>query len=181
MEADQSEDHEPEDHDESSRSELIDELLRQHRPDRYDSTDRMWREPVYDRIVPLVEAGEARRVAAKQLVDVREARATRTTNKVLRQIQLTHQFPLGNLDLERTPLSVGKERVLLGVATPRDFRVWATDERRDTATESTARFQACDGAEWVAKQLEAGGWATYSEAVAALTPEEAGEEDGGDS
>jgi hypothetical protein len=145
----------------------IDELLAGERPDRYDARDKAWRQTVYDKIAPLIPRNEAAQVAAQSLVDAREARATRTTNKVLREIGRTKQWPIDWLDLGDQPLSVGGERVCVRAATAHDLQVWATDERRTAAADFSARNDACEGAEWAAEQMQQQGWTTLADAMAA--------------
>jgi hypothetical protein len=62
------------------------------------------------------------------------------------------------------PLSIGTERVCLAAATADDFERWAVDERRDAAQEASARFAACDGAEWLAREMRAKGLTLFGDA-----------------
>ncbi len=145
----------------------IDRLLDEHRPDRYVATDRDWREPVYLSVAPLVPVQEAQQLHAREVVDRRETQSTRGVNRLLRGIGQSGQWPLDWLDVADRPLSVGPERVRLEEATESDLRTWAVDERRDASQEHVARSQACDGAEWCAAQMEAGGYSTVRAAIEA--------------
>lgn len=142
----------------------IDEQLDRYRPDRYDIGDDTWRRQIYADIEQWVPEIEAKRIAAKQIVDQREGSATRKANALLRDIGKTEQWPLDWMDYVDRPISVGGERVRLGASSSNDFRQWAIDERRRAAQDSTARFMACEGAEWVADSIDGYGVATFTEA-----------------
>lgn len=154
-------------------NQLIDDLLDMHRPERYATGDRLWRAPVYADIEQRVTISEARRVAARQMVDQREGAATRQANDLLREIGRTQQWPLAWLDVARHPIAVDEQRIRLDVATAKDFREWELDERRRAANEFTARNAACDGARWVADQLDVNGWLTFADGAAANQTEQA--------
>lgn len=133
----------------------IDGLLDVHRPDRYDVDDHRWRQPVVDEVARRIPVASARQLAAEKIVAQREGGATRSVNRLLRQVNLDQQLPLDGTidDLLRRPLSIGPERVCLAAARAQDFEQWAIDERRDAAQEASARFAACDGAEWIAETM----------------------------
>ena len=149
-------------------SEEIDALLDVYRPDRYDSNDHGWWAPIIGIICGRITQAQAQQIAAERLVSQRESKATRSVNQMLRRVGREQQFPMEGTcdDLLRRPLSIGSERICLGVAEPADLRQWAIDERRDAAQEASARFAACDGAEWLADQVEDKGFHTFGEAVA---------------
>lgn len=135
----------------------IDALLDQHRPDRYAASDHRWRDPVIAAIAGRIPARQAAQVAAERLVADREGRSTRSANEMLRKIGMERQWPLPEMadDLGDRPISVGDQRVCLRAATAVDLRSWAIDERRDAARDFAARSAACDGAEWLADEMDA--------------------------
>lgn len=145
----------------------VDWQLIEHRPDRYEVGDTSWREPVYAQIAALIPEREAKLVAAKQFIDQREGMATRQANQRLRDIGRTGNWP-DSWDDEldgHHPIAVGDVRVCLRAATADDLRSWAIDERRRASQDFAARVLACDGAEWVADQMDASGWPTLGEAI----------------
>ena len=145
----------------------IDAMLDEARPDRYDLGDNSWRADTYAEVAEAMPAAEARRLAACQLVDQREGIATRAANALLREIGRTQQWPMHWFDVARRTISVGPERVCLAVATTVDLRQWAIDERREAAQDFSARSAACDGAEWAADCMDAGGHTTFAECAEA--------------
>lgn len=149
-------------------NEQIDALLDQHRPDRYDVEDHAWRAPVVAAVAQRMPIRQAQQVAAERLVGDREGRATRSVNSLMRRVARERQWPLPDLanDLLRRPMSIGAERVCLGAAMARDFEQWAIDERRDAAQDFTARSEACDGAEWIAREMAAKGLTLFADAYA---------------
>ena len=134
----------------------IDALLDRYRPDRYDRHDCQWRDPVVAVVAARIPIVRAQIVAAEKLVGDREAQATKSVNRLLRKVDQDRQWPLPDIaaDLLPRPLSINNERVRLEAASAQDFRAWAISERRDAAREASARFSACDGAEWIAEQME---------------------------
>lgn len=149
-------------------NEQIDLLLDQHRPDRYDVDDHTWRAPVVAVVAQQMPIRQAQQVAAERLVGDREGRATRSVNSLMRRVARERQWPLPDLadDLMRRPMSIGAERVCLGAAQARDFEQWAIDERRDAAQDFSARSEACDGAEWIAREMSSNGWTLFADAYA---------------
>lgn len=137
-------------------SHLIDELLAERRPDRYEvQGGDEWLDDIADEIEGLIP--NAREIAARMLVRRRETQKTRSTNRLLREIHESGAFPLDWFDLLNLPIVVGKERVALRAATAEDFRQFATEERRRAANDFAARNSACEGAEWIAEFMEANG------------------------
>ncbi len=76
---------------------------------------------------------------------------------MLRKIGQDKQWPLDWMDCGDMPISVGGERICLRAAGPVDWERWAIEERRDAASDFTARNQACDGAEWLAGAMRTDG------------------------
>lgn len=146
---------------------LIDSLLDQHRPDRYDVGDTSWREPVYSQIATRVTIGEARQIAASYLVDQREGQATKQANALLRSVGQTKQWPLDWMDVGRRPIAVGSARVRLDAARSEDFRQFEVEERRRAAADFMSRNQTCDGAQWLADEMDAHGWVTFTDGAVA--------------
>lgn len=139
---------------------LIDELLAEHRPDRYEhgSGDEWLDQLAEDRIASQLPEHEVRKILARDLVRRREGVKTQETNRVLRQIGETGQPPLdGWLETLNLPLAVGKERVAMRAATAEDLAHFATDERRRAASDFAARNATCEAAEWMASRMQAEG------------------------
>lgn len=144
-------------------SQFIDHRLDEERPDRYDSSDKTWMATVDADVAPLVPVADARLIAARQLVQARETRATKAVNRLLREVGRTGQPPLGWFDLARRPIAWDAHRVRLDECLSGDFRDWAAYERRAAANEFTARNDACEGAERIADELDAAGARVVSE------------------
>lgn len=143
-----------------SLSSRIDELLAERRPDRYEvNGGDEWLDHIADEVAHLIPAGEAQFRTARQTVQNREAGKIQKTNKLLRDIYVSGQMPLDWLDTLSLPVAVGKERVALRAMTPKDFRHFASDERRAAASDFTTRNQTCEAAEWIADQMDGGGFA----------------------
>jgi hypothetical protein len=135
----------------------IDMLLDQHRPARYDSADKSWMAPIEAEIASMIPEQSARAVAARDKVRRREEMATRSVNRLLRDIGRTGQPPLDWMDLAPRPIAWDEHRVRLDECLPADFREWAAVERRRAANDFSARNDACEGAEWIADKLDANG------------------------
>lgn len=156
---------------------LIDELLKNGRPDRYTAdTGRTedgklriaFLEEIAVEIEPLIVEKDAVRALARTLVVQREVRATRSANKFLRDFAETGQLPMLWTEDGAWPLSVVtytttspikklEERVALRAVTVDDARLFANEERRVAAKDFAARNQTCVGAEKAANgAIEAG-------------------------
>ena len=135
----------------------IDQLLCSARPDRYDAADHSWRNDVYRIVASTLDPDEAQMIAAKVLVDKRETKATRTANRVFREIARNGTWPADWLDLADVPISIDNERVCLRVVTAEELLRWSGSERREAAADFSARNDACKGAEMLAKQMTAVG------------------------
>jgi hypothetical protein len=132
----------------------IDELLEKERPDRYDSGDKSWMDPIVAVVEGLIPAEQASSIAASGIVYLRETQATKSANRFLRAIDQSGQQPLDWFDYRRRPIAWDEHRVCLEVAEAFDFRDWATVERRRAATDFVQRNNACGGAEWLADRLD---------------------------
>jgi hypothetical protein len=143
----------------SEITELIDQRLAEMRPDRYETAGGdEWLDLIADEVADFIPEAEARQLHASKLVRDRERRKTSKTNDLLREVYRTGQAPLAWFDVLHTPLAVGKERVALRAATSKDFRTFATEERKRAANDFSARNDACEGAELIADQMDAHGW-----------------------
>jgi hypothetical protein len=138
---------------------LVDELLAEQRPDRYEPTEAEWIDGVTDQVKHLIPASKAVYLAARAMVARREQTKMQQTNKLLRQIHESGQIPLDWLDTSHLPLAVSKkERVALRACTPQDFEDFANRERRSAMKESAARHETCEAANWIADQMRGNGW-----------------------
>lgn len=137
----------------------VDALLAQQRPDRYEPTEADWLDGVAEQVKHLIPASKAVFLAARDMVARREQSKMQQTNKLLRQIYESGQFPLDWLETVHLPLAVSKkERVALRACTPEDFEEFANRERRSALKESAARHETCEAANWIADQMRGNGW-----------------------
>lgn len=139
----------------SERAGLIDLLLAERRPDRYEPEGGdEWLDSIIGEVAAEITVDEARWLLARHEVKTREGEKTKSANRLLREIGETHQLPLDWLESLHLPIAVGKERVALRAASPRDLRDFAAEERRRAASDFTARNATCEGAEWLADFIE---------------------------
>jgi RimJ/RimL family protein N-acetyltransferase len=141
-------------------SSRIDRLLIEHRPDRYETADRSWMDPVVAAIAPDIPEAEMRILHAEKLVRDREAKATTTANRLIRDMWKTKQPPLewDWMDAMSYPVSISKEwRIALRALTPGDLVDFANYERKAAATEFVTRNETCDAAEFFAEEMQARG------------------------
>lgn len=133
---------------------LIDQLLEERRPDRYEwGISDEWLEDIAKEISTGIPVKEAQTQHAMALVKRREKVKTTRTNKLLREVYESRQLPIDWMDAISLPLAVGKERVALRACTAEDFQQFAIDERRDASREFAARHETCDAAEWMANEM----------------------------
>jgi hypothetical protein len=145
--------------------ETVDELLDQERPDRYDTDDQEWMEPVVRKVRDQLLEESAEKIAeeyARRLVHTREGVATVNLNKLLRRFK-DGEFPFGFGEGEdwktfyatylRAPLMIGKYKVRFGAAGAADLDEWVAEKRRAGEREQTRRAEAIDGAEHIAAAL----------------------------
>lgn len=137
---------------------LVDELLADRRPDRYDDGSAEWLDDIAAEVAPLIPEDDARYRAASMIVRRREGEKTKSANKLLREIYDSKQFPLGWLDYCSLPIAVGKERVALRAVTSADLRQFANDERRTAANDFSTRNATCEAAEWIADVMDSNGY-----------------------
>lgn len=133
----------------------IDRLLSERRPDRYEPEGGSdWLDDIAAEVADLVPEAEARFRHARAEVGRREGEKTKSANRLLRDTYKDGQWPLGWMDRLHLPIAAGKERVALRAATPEDFRLFATDERRRAADDFSARNDTCVAAEWIADEMQ---------------------------
>lgn len=137
---------------------LVDSLLTERRPDRYevDGGDA-WLDEIAAEVENLIPQSEASAIAARQIVRRREGQKTKDTNRLLREIKNTGQLPLDWFETMNWPLAVDKERVALRAATPQDFDAFAIGERRRAANDFASRNETCEAAEWIAGVMKTTG------------------------
>lgn len=134
-----------------NRNELIDERLDALRPDRYQPGEGAdWLAPIIEEVASTYTADEARIRIAADVVMQRETVAMKRTNRVLRDMLKSGQFPIDWMDIHRWPLGCGEWRVALGSCRTVDLREFATVERRRAAKDFATRNESCEGAEWLA-------------------------------
>ena len=136
----------------------IDELLTEQRPDRYEPSEASWLDSVADQVKDLVSPEHAVFKFARKTVGDRERAKTQSTNKLLRDVHTSGEFPLEWLETLHLPLAVGKERVALRACTAQDFRDFANQERRVASNDFATRNASCEAAEWIADQMTDNGW-----------------------
>jgi hypothetical protein len=138
-----------------------------------------WLDDLEAEIESQLPEATARKHLARNLVRQAEGRATRSGNTLLRRIQIAKRDskPIqGFLPLEEfyaDPIAIvirsvrdGKvrvreERVALRAATPDDFKAFANHERRRAGKDHAARIETCEGAEYVAEQMQLGGFIRF--------------------
>ena len=144
----------------------IDELLVDQRPDRYEPSEASWLDSVADQVKHLVSSEHAVFRVARTAVGNRERAKTQSTNKLLRDVHASGEFPLDWLKTLHLPLAVGKERVALRACTAQDFHDFANQERRVAANDFATRNASCEAAEWIADQMDVNDWTFGREATA---------------
>lgn len=98
----------------------IDEMLDQHRPQRSVASEKEWLEPIYAWARNhMPDESRLVRIIAKQEVDRREGIATKQANHLLRDY-MHGRAPLSWALVGPKPMRVGKLRVRLDVATPKE-------------------------------------------------------------
>jgi hypothetical protein len=114
----------------------IDVRLDRHRPERVSAGEKDWREPIYAwaRNHMPDESHLVRRIA-KQEVDGREMQATKRANNLLRDY-MHGRAPLSWSLVGPLPVRVGKLRIRLDVATPKEVE----DAARELLTVGQATF-----------------------------------------
>lgn len=152
-------------------NDLIDDWLAAERPERYDAGDKEWMEGVVKRAATRLEGQpDHARVfldAARRRVYLREGTATRRANKFLRDIARTGQMPIGwgegeawksvLSDILSAPLSIDRQRVRLGAATPADLEAWELENAREEDKRRLAQIEARLGARLLGDWLRAQG------------------------
>jgi hypothetical protein len=150
-------------------SQLIDRLLAEMRPERYDIADKDWMAAVIEKASDELEAMDRDDLiadVARRRVHGREAQATRKANDFLRLIARTGQLPLGwgegdewklmQGGVLRLPISIEKLRVRLGAASPNDLEEWILAREEQQDRELAARELSRNGAvllrEWMSSQ-----------------------------
>jgi hypothetical protein len=135
-----------------------------------EAEDSDWLDDIAAEVEDLVPDEELRKLYARKIVGQQEGKATTRANKLLRKIHRFGQLVLGWYGVKDDPVAVvtrtvgpdgqskvREERVALRAMTARDFRDFATEERRRAANDFSARNDACAGAEWVADQMTVAG------------------------
>lgn len=146
---------------------LIDDLLAQHRPERYEADEKDWMGPVVVRVVKELQrqksADEVALDAAKRRVYQREGQATKRANKELRKISETGQLPFGwgegdwrtfLYDILHLPMSIARQRVRFGAASAADLTDWELESAREQDKRNKAEAAAREGARILAEMLD---------------------------
>lgn len=139
---------------------LIDDELSLARPDRYDSGDMSWMDPVIAKAHKAIlrkTHAEIAADAARRRVMNREGQASARTTKVLLNIADSGQLPIGWGDgpewrdflrpMLRLPLKIDRQRrVAFGASTANDIEEWELQYRRGMDMAQDAGNRACKGA-----------------------------------
>lgn len=150
--------------DDKELNQLIDEWLSNDRPERYDSGDKEWMDNVVAKTIESLnnrpDHEEVISDAARRRVYQREGQATKRANKVLRNIAETGALPIGwgeggewkafLVDVLSPPLSIGRQRVRLGAASPSELEQWVLENVREEDKRRTAQASSREGARLVA-------------------------------
>jgi hypothetical protein len=141
-----------------------------------EGSETEWLDEIADEVAHMVPEAELRKLYARKIVGQQEGKATSRANRLLRKIHRTGQLVLGWWGVADDPVAVvtrvdepgqrtrrKDERVALRAMTPRDFRDFATEERRRAAEDFTARNDTCTGAELVATWMTQGGFTHFQQ------------------
>lgn len=148
-------------------NQLIDDLLAQARPERYDADEKEWMEsvvaPVRKELQRQKSADDVALDAAKRRVYQREGLATKRTNKILRDIAETGQLPIGwgegdwlafLFDILHLPMSIARRRVRFGAASAADLVAWELESAREQDKRNKAEAASREGARFLADMLD---------------------------
>jgi hypothetical protein len=138
--------------DDKGLNQLIDEWLSEERPERYDAETKDWMDPVVEQVATELSRRPREDVVrdnAQRRVYQREGIATKTANRILRDIadsgQLPLEFeedPLGRL---RLPLSIDRQRVRFGAASAEDLKEWELENSREQDKRDQAQIESREG------------------------------------
>lgn len=155
--------------DDKELNQLIDLALTDARPDRYDAGDREWAEDVVKmaakELKGRLDRDELIEDSARRRVNQREGQATKRANKVLRNIAETGALPIGWGEGEdwkeflaealNSPLSIDRERVRLGAASPGDLEQWELVNAREEDKRKLAQINTRKGGRMLADWMRA--------------------------
>lgn len=159
----------PEDLDGEQRalSDLIDELLTDNRPERYEGDETEWQEAIVGKVADIMalKPEESIEDYARRYVRSREGQALRKLKNILREIFDNGKLPLGwggddwkrfYEDLLHLPLAVGKSRVQFGAATTADWEQWVAEHQEQSDQRAAADQRTNNGGrmilQWMVEQ-----------------------------
>lgn len=120
-------------------------ILNKSRPDKTKNDDHTWWEPIILRYRDSIPIEDAQDEVMRRRIAALERKATRRTNKLMREINETGQYPLHLMDAENWPLSVGDERVALRAVTEWDLAISEREERESTTADFASRMSGVGG------------------------------------
>jgi len=148
------------------RDHQIDDLLMEHRPERYSSDDKRWQIPILEKVREQVRNNPPKEVVrdfAQYLVSRRESAATQRANRILKNICMDGQLPLGwgedgwkevMKDVLYLPLSIAKkQRIVLAAMTLADWQEWLRDYDDASKKLDASRNKTADGARFFIKAM----------------------------
>lgn len=144
-----------------------------------------WLDSVAEQVTKLdIPADVMRQYAARTLVGQQERALTRWGNRYIREVAAGRgELPEGLPDdYDMSPVAVvyrvpdktsglfivHEVRVIFWAMTAEDFRTFATNERRRAAKDFKTRNDTCDGADWLADQMELTGAVNFRAWVQSL-------------
>lgn len=144
------------DDDQRDLTDLIDELLADNRPERYDDGEREWQDPVIDKVADIVAQKPQENLAdyARRRVRAREGQAVTKLKNILREIFDNGRLPLGwgegewkqlYQDVLHLPLKIGKSRVQFGAATTADWEQWIGEHQEEADQRAAADQRTGNG------------------------------------
>lgn len=144
----------------------IDAWLAEDRPERYDPAERGWMGRTIAKAVRALKDRDDRdqviEEAARRLVVQREGQASKSANRILRNIAESEALPLGwgegetwkhlRAEVLSLPLSIAKRvRIRLGAISPAELEQWELENAREEDKRRIAQITARKGARLLAE------------------------------
>lgn len=144
----------------------IDVWLSEDRPERYDPADRNWMSRTIAKAVQVLkdreDSDQVIEEAARRLVIQREGQASKSANRILRNIAESEALPIGwgegdtwqhlRDEVLSLPLSIAKRvRIRMGAISPAELEQWELENAREEDKRRLAQIAARKGARLLAE------------------------------